>query len=119
MRFSKNKLAKDIENASEQVLYEGKVKSRDFGGSSSTIEVGDEVIDEKRSFKHQPVYKKIFIVLAGPLFNIFGAVFLFWIVFVHGIPVLKPVIGQVMENSPAKISGLQKGDKIIKINAKS
>lgn len=78
-------------------------------------EVGDEVIDEKRSFKHQPVYKKIFIVFAGPLFNIIGAVFLFWIVFVHGVPVLKPVIGEVMEGSSASLAGLKNGDKIVEI----
>jgi len=81
-------------------------------------EVGDEVIEEKRSFKHQPVYKKIFIVFAGPLFNILGAIFLFWIVFIHGIPVPKPVIGQVMENYPAYKSGVQKGDKVLEINGK-
>ncbi len=78
-------------------------------------DVGEEAIDEKRSFKHQPVHKKIFIVLAGPLFNILGAIFLFWIIFVHGVPVLKPVIGEVMEKSPAQLSGLQKGDKILEI----
>ncbi|GLI54411.1 MULTISPECIES: RIP metalloprotease RseP [Thermodesulfovibrio] len=80
-------------------------------------EVGDEIIDEKRSFKHQPVYKKIFIVLAGPLFNIFGAVLLFWVIFVHGVPVLKPIIGEIIENSPAKIAGLEKGDRIIELDS--
>jgi len=42
--LGETKLAKDIENASEQVLSEGKVRSKDFGGSSSTVEVGDEVV---------------------------------------------------------------------------
>jgi len=78
-------------------------------------EVGDEIIDEKRSFKHQPVYKKIFIVLAGPLFNIFSAVFLFWIIFVIGVPVLKPIIGEVMKGSPAYKAGLKSGDTIVEI----
>ncbi len=78
-------------------------------------ELTDEVINERYSFKHQPVYKKIFIVFSGPLFNIIGAVFLFWIVFVHGVPVLKPVIGEVMEKSPAYMAGLKKGDKILEI----
>ncbi len=36
--------AQTIENAVEQVLSEGKVRSRDLGGDSSTIEVGDEVV---------------------------------------------------------------------------
>lgn len=78
-------------------------------------EEAGEVIDEKRSFKHQPVYKKIFIVFAGPLFNIIGAIALFWIIFVHGVPVLKPVIGEVIPDSVASKAGLQKGDKIIEI----
>jgi len=38
------KIAKVIENAAEKVLFEGKVRSHDLGGDSSTIEVGDEVV---------------------------------------------------------------------------
>ena len=38
------KSAQAIENAVEKVLSEGKVRSHDLGGNSSTIEVGDEVI---------------------------------------------------------------------------
>jgi len=36
--------AQAIENAVENVLSEGKVRSHDLGGDSSTIEVGDEVV---------------------------------------------------------------------------
>jgi len=38
------KIAKVIENAVENVLIEGKVRSYDLGGNSSTIEVGDEIV---------------------------------------------------------------------------
>ena len=38
------KAAQAIENAVEKVLSEGKVRSHDLGGNSSTIEVGDEVV---------------------------------------------------------------------------
>ena len=38
------KAAQAIEDAVEKVLSEGKVRSHDFGGNSSTIEVGDEII---------------------------------------------------------------------------
>ena len=38
------KAAKAIEDAVEKVLSEGKVRSHDLGGNSSTIEVGDEII---------------------------------------------------------------------------
>lgn len=79
-------------------------------------DVEEEVVDQKRSFKHQPVSRKIFIVLAGPAFNIIGAVLLFWFIYVYGIPVLKPTIGEIMEDSPAKYAGLMKGDRIIEID---
>jgi len=36
--------AQSIESAVEKVLSEGKVRSHDLGGNSSTIEVGDEVV---------------------------------------------------------------------------
>lgn len=42
--LGETKVAKAIENAVEKVLSEGKVRSRDLGGASSTIEVGDEVV---------------------------------------------------------------------------
>jgi len=42
--LGESKAAKAIENAVEKVLIEGKVRSHDLGGNSSTIEVGDEVV---------------------------------------------------------------------------
>ncbi|MGB2782961.1 MAG: isocitrate/isopropylmalate family dehydrogenase [Atribacterota bacterium] len=38
------KVAKTIEDAVEKVLSEGKVRSHDLGGNSSTIEVGNEIV---------------------------------------------------------------------------
>lgn len=79
---------------------------------------GEVIYEKERSFKHQPVYKKIFIVIAGPLFNIVGAVMLFWFIFVYGIPVLKPVVGEVLEDSPAFTAGLRAGDRILEIEGR-
>ncbi len=42
--LGESKVAKAIEDAVEKVLSEGKVRSHDLGGDSSTIEVGDEVV---------------------------------------------------------------------------
>jgi 3-isopropylmalate dehydrogenase len=42
--LGESKVAKAIEDAVEKVLSEGKARSRDLGGNSSTIEVGDEVV---------------------------------------------------------------------------
>jgi len=42
--LGKTKVAKAIEDAVEKVLSEGKVRSHDLGGNSSTEDVGDEVV---------------------------------------------------------------------------
>lgn len=82
-------------------------------------EQSDEPLDESlkdRAFNNKKLYQKSLIVFAGPLFNYILAVFLFWIVFIKGVPSLKPVIGELSENMPAKIAGLQVGDEIVSIN---
>ena len=69
------------------------------------------------SFTHQPVFKRILIVAAGPLFNILLAVIIFFAVFqISGIFVLKPIIGEVKAASPAEKGGLQKDDQILSID---
>ncbi|MCA1932797.1 MAG: RIP metalloprotease RseP [Calditerrivibrio sp.] len=82
-------------------------------------EHSDESVDEAlrdRAFNNKKLYQKSLIVFAGPLFNYMLAVFLFWIVFLKGVPSLKPVIGELTENMPAKVAGLQAGDEIVSIN---
>jgi 3-isopropylmalate dehydrogenase len=49
--LGETKVAKAIEDAVEKVLSEGKVRSRDLGGDSSTIEVGDEVVRKLKEVK--------------------------------------------------------------------
>lgn len=72
--------------------------------------------EEARSFKNQTVAKRTAIVFAGPLFNLLTAVVIFFGVYVHGIPALLPVIGEVMQDSPAMRAGLKPMDEIVSIN---
>jgi len=46
------KAARAIEDAVEKVLSEGKVRSHDLGGNSSTMEVGDEVVRKLERSKY-------------------------------------------------------------------
>jgi regulator of sigma E protease len=73
----------------------------------------------KRSFATRPVWQRFIIVAGGPIFNLFFAMFLFFIiVFVAGLP--QPVdtttIGGVGQDTPAAAAGLQEGDTILAIN---
>ena len=69
------------------------------------------------SFTHKHVLKKIFIVAAGPTFNLLLAVIIFYFIFqISGLYIRLPSVGSVEPDSPAHMAGLQSGDKITSIN---
>jgi len=71
-----------------------------------------------RAFNRQPVAKRFAIVAAGPLFNLAFAVFAYWLMFMHGVPGLKPELGPVPEGSPAYAAGLHEGQVIVSVDGK-
>jgi regulator of sigma E protease len=87
-------------------------------GQEDIGEVQDEAeaLEKERSFRYQPVFKRVLIILAGPLFNLLTAVVIFFFVFLAGVPTLLPTIGEVIPDTPAAKAMLQKSDKIIAIN---
>ncbi|MEK7742506.1 MAG: RIP metalloprotease RseP [Nitrospirota bacterium] len=84
-------------------------------------EPGDELKEEDKPFayNYQPVWKRFLIVFSGPVFNLFFAAAIFFVVFLSGVPVPKPYAGKVMDNSPAAAAGLMTGDRIAAINGKT
>ncbi|MCI4625008.1 MAG: RIP metalloprotease RseP [Candidatus Magnetoovum sp. WYHC-5] len=83
-------------------------------GDDSGEEVSEE--DKARSYSHQPVYKRAFVIVAGSLFNILFAALIFAGFFIHGIPRYFSTIGEVMNDMPAKTAGMLKGDKVTSID---
>jgi regulator of sigma E protease len=72
--------------------------------------------DARRAFNHQHVLKRIAIVAAGPVFNLFLALFLFWGLFaISGNYVMTTEVGQVREGSPAQKAWILKGDLIVSV----
>ena len=69
-----------------------------------------------RSFNRAPVGRRIAIVLAGPVANFLLAILLYWVLFMHGLPAIKPMIDQPPANTPAAIAGLAAGDEIIRVD---
>ena len=85
-------------------------------------ESADDEIPEAeahRAYSNKPPLVKMAIAFAGPFFNVIFAAFLFYLIFVTGFPVLRPVVGDVIQDSPAAHAGLKKGDIIEKIDGKS
>lgn len=80
----------------------------------------EEVLEEpQRAFSKQTPFKKIAIVVAGPLFNFFFAILIFILFNFFGFQTLSNIVGDVKDGYPAKMAGLQKNDKIVKINQKN
>ncbi|TLE01751.1 RIP metalloprotease RseP [Helicobacter japonicus] len=73
---------------------------------------------EVDSYLSKSPYQRIAILLAGPLFNLLLAFFLYMAVGLGGKLSLLPVIGEVKENYPAYLAGMKTGDRILSINDK-
>ena len=73
--------------------------------------------DSERAFNNQPVWQRIAIVAAGPVFNLIFALVLFCGLFlISGNQVMTPEIGQVRPGSPAEKAGFKKLDIIISVD---
>ena len=68
------------------------------------------------AFNRQPLLKRFPVVLAGPVFNLLFAVLAYWLVFMIGVPGIRPVIGEVRPHSPAALAGFVKEDEILAVN---
>ena len=79
---------------------------------------GETLPDQEGSFSTAPVQHRLAIAFAGPLFNILFAIFIYTIVYFNGVQVMGTLVGTVRDNSPAQISGIKTGDRIVEIDGK-
>jgi regulator of sigma E protease len=71
--------------------------------------------DRNRTFESLPLYKRIIVVLAGPMMNLIFPVLLYFSVFATDGPFLPPTVGVVLPGHPAA-GKLKPGDRIMSIN---
>lgn len=90
------------------------LKALPFGGSC--MMVGEDHADENpKAFNNKPVWARILVIAAGPVFN-FILAFLFAMVLVSQTGHDAPILYGVEEGSPAQEAGLAAGDKLTRIN---
>lgn len=75
--------------------------------------------DLARAFNRQSVYKRIAIVLAGPVANLLLAILIYCLLFMQGVTNMRPIIGQVEPGSVAAQASLTSGEMIQTINDKT
>jgi regulator of sigma E protease len=71
--------------------------------------------DRERSFQSRPPLARIAVLLAGPGFNFLFALVAFWVLYMNGVPGLKPVVGEVTGGSPAAEAGLRPEQTILRV----
>ncbi len=74
--------------------------------------------DLAEAYNRKPVWRRILVLVAGPAANFLFAVAAYWVLFVAGVPALKPVVGEVNPDSVAARAGLQSGDAIVAVAGK-
>lgn len=73
----------------------------------------------RESFATRPAWQRLLVIASGPTANILLAWLLCWaLAFGWGTPVLEPVIGGVMPDSPAARAGLMAGDRVESVDGR-
>jgi regulator of sigma E protease len=71
--------------------------------------------EQARAFNRRPSPHRIAVLLAGPAFNFLFAILAYWLLFIVGVPALKPYIGDVTSGSIAAQAGLTPEDEILSV----
>jgi regulator of sigma E protease len=90
-----------------------------FGGYVKMLDEREGPVapaEAHRAFNRQPVLRRFVIVAAGPVANFLLAVLLYWVLFVSGMPGVKPIIGTPVPNTPAAAAGFEKGETLARID---
>lgn len=74
--------------------------------------------DVSRCFNRQPLWARSAVLLAGPLFNFLFAIAAYWLMFVSGVPGLRPMVGEITPQSVAAQAGFQEQDELLSIAGK-
>lgn len=87
-------------------------------GGFVSMEGEDEKSEDDRSFSKASVTKRLSIVFAGPIVNILFATLVYFILATNSGPYISNEINNVLDGYAAEKVGIEKGDKVVKINEK-
>ena len=69
-----------------------------------------------RAFNRQSVWRRLAIVVAGPVANFLLAIALYWVLFIYGVPGIKPVIDEPPPGTAARAAGFAGGDTLTRVD---
>ena len=89
-----------------------------LGGYVKMLDEREGVVSPEevsRAFNQQSVYRRMAIVVAGPLANFLLAIFLYWGIFWYGTEELMPILGTPVAASAAATAGIENGERVLKV----
>ena len=92
-----------------------------LGGYVKLLDEREGPVDEAerhRAFNRRPIPHRIAVLAAGPGFNFLFAIIAYWVMFVSGVPALKPIVGAVSDGSIAAVAGVRADDEIMSVGGK-
>ncbi|RLV59824.1 sigma E protease regulator RseP [Parashewanella curva] len=90
-----------------------------LGGYVKMLDERVETVPEHlldQAFNRKNVWQRIAVVAAGPIANFLFAVFALWIMFLIGVPSIKPIFESTIPNSPASIIQPKEPTQILAVN---
>lgn len=69
-----------------------------------------------QTFNRKSLGSRTAIVAAGPLANFLLAILLFWVLFMTGVPIIKPVLDAPPQGTPAALAGILAGEQVTAFN---
>lgn len=72
-----------------------------------------------RAFNRKSVWQRFAIVAAGPVANFVAAIFLYWFLFVYGVPGLTPVMAEPPAGTAAARAGFVAGETITRVEGET
>ena len=90
-----------------------------LGGYVKMLDEREAPVEDTRDLPHafnrQSVWKRVAIVSAGPIANLLLAIFFYWVLFILGVVGMKPVLGEIAQDSPAAQASMKSGELIQKV----
>ena len=62
-----------------------------------------------QAFNNKTIWQRASIIAAGPVANFIFAIFAYWVVFIHGVPGVHPVVGEIVNGSVAAEAQIASG----------
>ncbi len=75
--------------------------------------------DKDKTFNSKSVYQRIAIIAAGPFANFAFAILAFYLMFLIGVPSIKPVIGDINPGSIAELAQVPSNVEIVEVAGKA